>query len=127
MYKRQGWETDYWATLPQGVTELARDASGIGAVVACYDTSEGGFVLGVGSLTFVGALMADPVLQKIVNNALSEANRLGSFSGVRLAWKGGGDDSRLFYNSSPDGQQWTDQVQVGGTTSHSPALAAFAG
>jgi hypothetical protein len=31
----------------------------------------------------------------------------------------------MFYNSSPDGQQWTDQFQVGGTTSHNPALAPF--
>ena len=52
---------------------LARDvASANGAVIACYETSGGGFVLGVGSLTFVGSLMDDLVLQQIVTNALAE-------------------------------------------------------
>jgi hypothetical protein len=42
-------------------------------VVACYDTGGGGFVLGTGSLTFVGSLMEDAVLQQIVADALAEA------------------------------------------------------
>jgi len=69
-----GWETDYWdAPLPNGVSELARDVAAVhGAVIACYETSGGGFVLGVGSLTFVGSLMDDLVLQQIVTNALAE-------------------------------------------------------
>jgi N,N-dimethylformamidase len=69
-----GWETDHWsAPLPDAVSELARDPGSDGAVLACYDTSSGGFVLGAASLTFVGALMQDRVLQEIVRNALSEA------------------------------------------------------
>jgi hypothetical protein len=70
-----GWESDYWPTpLPSGVTELARDSvSSMGAVMACYETSRGGFVLGAGSLTFVGSLMEDTVLQEIIVNALREA------------------------------------------------------
>lgn len=52
---------------------FARDPGSDGAVLACYDTSSGGFVLGAASLTFVGALMQDRVLQEIVRNALSEA------------------------------------------------------
>lgn len=42
-----------------------------------------------------------------------------------LAWKGVGDDPRLFFSSSADGVRWADQVQVGGGTSHGPALASF--
>ena len=123
-----GLETDYWASLPSDVTELARDASAErGAVVACYDTSKGGFVLGVGSVTFVGSLMEDTVLQAIVNNALAEATRQVPRSGVWLGWKGGGSDPRLFYNAGADSAYWSNQVQVGGTTSHGPALAAFNG
>jgi hypothetical protein len=36
-------------------------------------SSHDGFVLGVGSITFVGSLMEDRVLQQIVINALAEA------------------------------------------------------
>lgn len=70
-----GWETDPWADpLPDGVALLARDTTDVdGAAIACYETSSGGFVLGVGSITFVGALMDDAVLQQIVTNALAEA------------------------------------------------------
>ena len=70
-----GWETDHWpAPLPAGVAELARDtASADGAVLSCYETSAGGFVLGAASLTFVGSLMEERVLQEIVRNALAEA------------------------------------------------------
>jgi hypothetical protein len=59
--------------LPDAVAELARDASHGGAVLACHDTSAGGFVLGGASITFVGSLMEDPVLQEIIRNALAEA------------------------------------------------------
>ena len=74
-----GWETDHWpAPLPDGASELARDENpdGLGAVISCYETSAGGFVLGAGSITFVGSLMVDPVLQEIVRNAIAKA--LGS-------------------------------------------------
>jgi hypothetical protein len=73
-----GWETDHWPTpLPDDVSELARDKNpdGRGAVISCYETSAGGFVLGVASITFVGSLMVDPVLQEIVRNAVAEALR----------------------------------------------------
>ena len=36
-------------------------------------------------------------------------------------------DPRMFYSSTADGQTWTGQTQVGGGTSHGPALAAFNG
>jgi hypothetical protein len=108
-----GWETDYWSALPADVTPLAHDKSGPGAVIASYDTTKGGFVLGVGSVTFVGSLMTDSVLQQIVNSALAGATRPRPPTGVLLAWKGEGADPRLFYNSSPDGAQWSEQVQVG--------------
>ena len=69
-----GWETDDWAPpLPADVTEMGRDATGDGAVVAMYRTPAGGFVMGVGSLTFVGAMMMDATLQALVTNALAEA------------------------------------------------------
>jgi hypothetical protein len=77
-----GWETDHWPSpVPVGIAELARDAVSInaetnlpdGAVIATYTTKSGGFVLGVGSLTFVGSLMVDPTLQAIVTNALAAA------------------------------------------------------
>lgn len=70
-----GWETDYWpAPLPADVVELARDtASAKGSAIACYSTAAGGFVLGVGSLTFVGAMVEDPILAQIIANALNEA------------------------------------------------------
>jgi hypothetical protein len=70
-----GWETDHWPRpCPDGVAELARDAASVaGAVIPRYETASGGFVLGVGSLTFVGGLMEDVVLQQIVTNALAEA------------------------------------------------------
>jgi hypothetical protein len=80
-----------------------------------------GLVFSVGSITFGGSLVVDRVISRIVRNVLT---RIG-LSELFLAWKGGGDDPRLFYNSSPDGAQWTDQVQVGGTSSHSPTLASF--
>ncbi len=70
-----GWETDYWpAPFPAGVSELARDSSRAdGAVIASFRTQAGGFVLGVGSITFVGSLMEDTTLQSIIINALSDA------------------------------------------------------
>ena len=104
-----GWETDAWqAPLPPGVAELGRDdvtpfldSNGdvlldkdgnyvrAGAVLATYRTGKGGFVLGVGSLTFVGALMVDPILQGLVHNALTDALRLpvaaGTIASLTLA------------------------------------------
>jgi N,N-dimethylformamidase len=69
-----GWETDHWAAPPGDVAVLARDTiAPAGGVIACFETGAGGFVLGVGSLTFVGSLQEDAVLQQIVNAALAEA------------------------------------------------------
>jgi hypothetical protein len=70
-----GWETDHWDKdqLPSDVTEMGRDPGAGGAVVAMYRTPAGGFVMGVGSLTFVGAMMMDATLQAVVVNALAEA------------------------------------------------------
>jgi N,N-dimethylformamidase len=70
-----GWETDHWPATPAGVSELARDPRnhGLGAVISTYETTSGGCVLGVGSLTFVGSLMEDPVLQELIQNALAYA------------------------------------------------------
>jgi hypothetical protein len=47
--------------------------------------------------------------------------------GVVAGWKGAGDDGRLFFNSSGDGQNFTEQQVIPGTggTSHGPALAAW--
>jgi hypothetical protein len=47
--------------------------------------------------------------------------------GLVRVWKGAGDDARMFSSSSGDGQNWTGEAQVGGLTSHGPALAAFGG
>jgi hypothetical protein len=44
-----------------------------GAVIASFRTQAGGFVLGVGSITFVGSLMEDTTLQSMIINALTDA------------------------------------------------------
>jgi hypothetical protein len=68
-----GLEVDVWpAPLPAGVTEIGRDPAN-NAVIATYRTSKGGFVLGVGSVSFVGSLVVDGTLQAIVGNALADA------------------------------------------------------
>src|SRR5215831_21199367 len=41
------------------------------------------------------------------------------------AWKGVGNDPRMFFSSTRDGVNWTDQKQVGGGTSNGPALFAL--
>jgi len=69
-----GWETDHWvAPLPADVTDMGRGITGDGGVVAMYRTPAGGFVMGVGSLAFVGAMMTNANLQALVANALAEA------------------------------------------------------
>jgi hypothetical protein len=47
---------------------------------------------------------------------------------VFVAWKGVGDDARLFFNSSTDGQNFTELAVIPrtGGNSHGPALASFA-
>lgn len=69
-----GMEIDRWAApLPAGVEEIGRDP-GTDAVIATFQTGVGnGFVLGAGSITFVGAMVIDPTLQAIVENALEFA------------------------------------------------------
>ena len=68
-----GLETDVWSSLPPSADVLAQADAGEGAAIVCHDTTAGGFVLGAGSITFVGSLMEDPVLQQIMMNALAEA------------------------------------------------------
>ena len=112
--------------LPDGVLRLARgEAEGelLGADMALYHHAGGGLVFSTGSLTFGGSLVVDRALSQIVRNVLT---RIG-FSELFLAWNGVGEDSRLFCNSGPDGRSWTDQAQIGGDSSHAPALAAFGG
>lgn len=71
-----GWETDCWITAPGSpATVLAKDegADGQGASIVTFPTATSGFILGVGSLTFVGAMMADASLQAMVRNAINQA------------------------------------------------------
>jgi hypothetical protein len=74
-YGASGWETEPWPLpLPGDVVELGRDPTenGSGAVIATYKTRAGGFVLGVGSITFVGGMIEDANLSGLVTNALAE-------------------------------------------------------
>jgi hypothetical protein len=62
--------------LPAGLTVLASgvpDSDGLGAEMTYYDHPGGGFVFSVGSITFGGSLVVDPVIQRIMRNVLTRA------------------------------------------------------
>lgn len=62
--------------LPAGLTILARgrhDGIGIGADMTYYDHPGGGFVFSVGSLTFGGSLVIDPIMSQLMRNVMTRA------------------------------------------------------
>ncbi len=60
---------------PGNLELLARGTNpGYGADMTYYRTAAGGFVFSAGSLSFVGSLVVDPILQTVVRNALREAD-----------------------------------------------------
>jgi hypothetical protein len=64
------------SALPNGLVVLAAgvpDEAGPGADMTYYDHPGGGFVFSVGSLTFGGSLVVDPVLSTLMNNVLDRA------------------------------------------------------
>ncbi len=67
--------TDDRGVPPANLELLARgkNAGGYGADMTWYDTASHGGVFAVGSLSFGGSLVVDPVLQRIVKNVLNEA------------------------------------------------------
>ncbi len=61
------------STLPAGLVVLASgapDANGPGADMTFYEHPGGGFVFAVGSLTFGGSLVIDPVMGTVMRNVL---------------------------------------------------------
>ncbi|MGR6964403.1 N,N-dimethylformamidase beta subunit family domain-containing protein [Geodermatophilus sp. URMC 61] len=64
------------SALPEGLVVLAEgapDGTDPGADMTYYDHRGGGFVFSVGSLTFGGSLVVDPVLGTLVHNVLDRA------------------------------------------------------
>jgi hypothetical protein len=61
-----------------------------------------------------------------IGGGTSDSPALASYDGkLYAAWKGVGDDARMFF-SSFDGSQWSPQQPgIGGGTSSSPSLARF--
>jgi hypothetical protein len=84
------WRDDDRGTPPDNIELLARGTNvgedGVfGADMTYYETPAGGFVFSVGSISFGGSLVTDPVLQQIVSNALREAMEATSgVAGSRL-------------------------------------------
>jgi hypothetical protein len=72
------WGDDDRGIPPANLELLARGTNvgtggEYGADMTYYTTPAGGFVFSVGSISFGGSLVVDPVLQQIVKNALAEA------------------------------------------------------
>jgi hypothetical protein len=69
-----GWECDI--TDSQSPTNVELLAVGTNAVrpseMVAYDHPGGGVVFSVGSMTFTGSLLVDPVLQQVIRNVLTE-------------------------------------------------------
>jgi hypothetical protein len=64
------------AGVPEGLVVLAQgqpDASGPGADMTYYDHPGGGCMFSVGSISFGGSLVGDPVLSGIMRNLLTRA------------------------------------------------------
>ncbi len=58
---------------PANLVVIARGTNpGFGADMTCYDTAAGGRVFSVGSISFVGSMIGDPQLKRIVRNVLAE-------------------------------------------------------
>jgi hypothetical protein len=116
----QGWSRQ--EVIDQVLTPLANSALIATAdadptSIMCYwlpasIMKDGVAVVGGTNIDSLDAQFAGSVYPKLVRD-------------VYLAWKGQDTDKRLFFNKSPNGQSWNDQTQVGGGTSHGPALAAF--
>jgi hypothetical protein len=79
------WRDDDRGAPPDNIELLARGTNfgedgAFGADMTYYTTPAGGFVFSVGSISFGGSLVVDPVLQQIVRNAMDEAERLAGAS-----------------------------------------------
>ncbi len=84
------WRDDDRGSPPDNIELLARGTNvgedgALGADMTYYRTSAGGFVFSTGSISFGGSLVVDPVLQRIVTNALWEAMNGASGVGGSIA------------------------------------------
>jgi hypothetical protein len=85
-----GWETEEvnkGFPSPPGTIVLAHGTNAQGPADMVYElTPAGGFVFAVGSVSFVGSLVVDPTLQRIIRNGLNAALKPGAstvaFTGI---------------------------------------------